>query len=169
MSSEFSPKSDFLRVLFERGFVHQCSDFAGLDAHLADRSAVCGRSRAARGAFIRTNDRRWRVGRRTFCMTETNDSGRGRRDLRIKVKTAKGRKLSSTLWLERQLNDPYVTKAKREGYRGRLRRRARVFGCGTGPRGERRGRVTSRNQRCRSSRLRWHQATSQQRWRWKWC
>ena len=52
-------------------------------------------------------------------MTETNDSGRGRRDLRIKVKTAKCRKLSSTLWLERQLNDPYVTKAKREGYRGR--------------------------------------------------
>ena len=52
-------------------------------------------------------------------MTDTNDSGRGRRDLRIKVKTAKGRKLSSTLWLERQLNDPYVTKAKREGYRGR--------------------------------------------------
>ena len=52
-------------------------------------------------------------------MTETNDSGRGRRDLRIKVKTAKGRKLSSTLWLERQLNDPDVTKAKREGYRGR--------------------------------------------------
>lgn len=32
MSSEFSPKSDFLRVLFGRGFVHQCSDFAGLDA-----------------------------------------------------------------------------------------------------------------------------------------
>jgi tyrosyl-tRNA synthetase len=32
MASEFSPKSDFLRVLFERGFVHQCSDFAGLDA-----------------------------------------------------------------------------------------------------------------------------------------
>ncbi len=52
-------------------------------------------------------------------MTEVNDSGRGRRDLRIKVKTAKGRKLSSTLWLERQLNDPYVTKAKREGFRGR--------------------------------------------------
>jgi cell division protein FtsJ len=37
----------------------------------------------------------------------------------VVVKTAKGRKLSSTLWLERQLNDPYVTKAKREGYRGR--------------------------------------------------
>ena len=28
----FSPQSDFLRVLLERGFVHQCSDFAGLDA-----------------------------------------------------------------------------------------------------------------------------------------
>ena len=46
-------------------------------------------------------------------------SGRGQRDLRVRVKTAKGRKLSSTLWLERQLNDPYVQKAKREGYRGR--------------------------------------------------
>lgn len=46
-------------------------------------------------------------------------SGRGSRDLRVRVKTAKGRKLSSTLWLERQLNDPYVQLAKREGYRGR--------------------------------------------------
>lgn len=46
-------------------------------------------------------------------------SGRGQRDLKVRVKTAKGRKLSSTLWLERQLNDPYVTRAKREGYRGR--------------------------------------------------
>ncbi len=46
-------------------------------------------------------------------------SGRGQRELRVKVKTARGRKLSSTLWLERQLNDPYVQRAKREGYRGR--------------------------------------------------
>ena len=52
-------------------------------------------------------------------MTEKNTSGRGQRDLRVRVKTAKGRKLSSTLWLERQLNDPYVQAAKREGYRGR--------------------------------------------------
>ncbi len=54
-------------------------------------------------------------------MTEkkTNTSGRGQRELRVRVKTAKGRKLSSTLWLERQLNDPYVQAAKREGYRGR--------------------------------------------------
>ncbi|WP_071673315.1 RlmE family RNA methyltransferase [Nioella nitratireducens] len=46
-------------------------------------------------------------------------SGRGQRELRVKVKSARGRKLSSTLWLERQLNDPYVLRAKREGYRGR--------------------------------------------------
>lgn len=46
-------------------------------------------------------------------------SGRGARDLRVKVKTARGRKLSSTRWLERQLNDPYVRRAKAEGYRGR--------------------------------------------------
>ncbi|MBL0318864.1 MAG: RlmE family RNA methyltransferase [Alphaproteobacteria bacterium] len=35
------------------------------------------------------------------------------------VKTAKGRKLSSTLWLHRQLNDPYVAQAKEDGYRSR--------------------------------------------------
>lgn len=48
-----------------------------------------------------------------------NNSGRGQRDLRTKVKTARGRKLSSTLWLERQLNDPYVKRAQTDGYRGR--------------------------------------------------
>ena len=52
-------------------------------------------------------------------MTEKSTSGRGQRELRVRVKTAKGRKLSSTLWLERQLNDPYVIRAKKEGYRGR--------------------------------------------------
>lgn len=36
-----------------------------------------------------------------------------------RLKTAKGRKVSSTRWLERQLNDPYVRKAKAEGYRSR--------------------------------------------------
>lgn len=51
-------------------------------------------------------------------MTE-GTSGRGQRDLRVRVKTAKGRKLSSTLWLERQLNDPYVIRSKKDGYRGR--------------------------------------------------
>ncbi|MBL8640204.1 MAG: RlmE family RNA methyltransferase [Alphaproteobacteria bacterium] len=36
-----------------------------------------------------------------------------------KIRTAKGRKTSSTLWIERQLNDPYVMKAQKEGYRSR--------------------------------------------------
>lgn len=46
-------------------------------------------------------------------------SGRGQRELKVKVKSARGRKLSSTRWLERQLNDPYVHRARAEGYRGR--------------------------------------------------
>ena len=45
--------------------------------------------------------------------------GSGARVLTERVKTAKGRKLSSTLWIERQLNDPYVQKARAEGYRSR--------------------------------------------------
>lgn len=48
-----------------------------------------------------------------------NTSGRGARDLTVKVRTARGRKLSSTRWLQRQLNDPYVKRAQAEGYRGR--------------------------------------------------
>jgi 23S rRNA (uridine2552-2'-O)-methyltransferase len=48
-----------------------------------------------------------------------NTSGRGTRDLQVRVKSAKGRKLSSTLWLKRQLNDPYVARATKEGFRGR--------------------------------------------------
>jgi 23S rRNA (uridine2552-2'-O)-methyltransferase len=39
--------------------------------------------------------------------------------LRQRVKTAKGRKVGSTRWLERQLNDPYVKRARAEGYRSR--------------------------------------------------
>ena len=46
-------------------------------------------------------------------------SGVQSRSLTTKVKTAKGRKLSSTLWLQRQLNDPYVKQAKAEGYASR--------------------------------------------------
>lgn len=51
--------------------------------------------------------------------TGKNTSGRGQRDLKVQVKTARGRKLSSTRWLQRQLNDPYVKRAQTEGYRGR--------------------------------------------------
>jgi len=36
-----------------------------------------------------------------------------------RIRTAKGRKTSSTRWLERQLNDPYVRRAKAENYRSR--------------------------------------------------
>ncbi|WP_326523784.1 RlmE family RNA methyltransferase [Sphingomonas sp.] len=39
--------------------------------------------------------------------------------LRTRVKTARGRTAQSTRWLERQLNDPYVKRAKAEGYRSR--------------------------------------------------
>jgi 23S rRNA (uridine2552-2'-O)-methyltransferase len=44
---------------------------------------------------------------------------RSDRDLKVRVKTGKGRKTSSTLWLQRQLNDPYVARARAEGYRSR--------------------------------------------------
>lgn len=39
--------------------------------------------------------------------------------LRVRVKTAKRRTAQSTRWLDRQLNDPYVKRAKAEGYRSR--------------------------------------------------
>lgn len=39
--------------------------------------------------------------------------------LKTRVKSASGRKISSTLWLQRQLNDPYVQRARSEGYRSR--------------------------------------------------
>ena len=40
-------------------------------------------------------------------------------DAKQRVKTARGRSNSSTRWLQRQLNDPYVQEAKRIGYRSR--------------------------------------------------
>ena len=43
----------------------------------------------------------------------------GSRKLTVKLRTAKGRKIASTRWLSRQLNDPYVEEAKRRGYRSR--------------------------------------------------
>ena len=48
-----------------------------------------------------------------------NTSGRGQRDLKVKVKSARGRSVSQVRWLQRQLNDPYVKRAQSEGYRGR--------------------------------------------------
>ena len=46
-------------------------------------------------------------------------SGGGGRELKVRVKSGRGRTLSSKLWLERQLNDPYVGRAKRDGLRSR--------------------------------------------------
>jgi 23S rRNA (uridine2552-2'-O)-methyltransferase len=71
----------------------------------------------------------------------------GGRDLKVRVTGAKS--LSSKLWLERQLNDPYVARAKREGFRGRaafklieiddkhrlLKKGARVVDLGAAPGG----------------------------------
>lgn len=47
------------------------------------------------------------------------NKGTPRRGLTQRVKSAKGRKASSTRWLQRQLNDPYVERAHAEGYRSR--------------------------------------------------
>ncbi len=73
----------------------------------------------------------------------------GRRDPAVRIRTAKRRKPSSTRWLRRQLNDPYVAEARRQGWRGRaafklmeiddkfrlLRPGARVLDLGAAPGG----------------------------------
>jgi 23S rRNA (uridine2552-2'-O)-methyltransferase len=78
-----------------------------------------------------------------------SSKGSGSRALKVRVKSGKGRKLSSKLWLERQLNDPYVARAKREGFRSRaayklteiddkariLKKNARVIDLGAAPGG----------------------------------
>jgi 23S rRNA (uridine2552-2'-O)-methyltransferase len=82
-------------------------------------------------------------------MAKVSKSGSGARALKVRVKTAGKRSLSSKLWLERQLNDPYVARAKREGYRSRaafklveiddkahvLKKGARVVDLGAAPGG----------------------------------
>ncbi|HEY6023319.1 MAG TPA: RlmE family RNA methyltransferase [Pseudolabrys sp.] len=69
--------------------------------------------------------------------------------MKVRVRSGKGRSLSSKLWLERQLNDPYVARAKREGMRSRaayklmeiddkthfLKKGARVIDLGAAPGG----------------------------------
>ena len=74
---------------------------------------------------------------------------RGRAVSRLRVRAKSGRTASSRAWLERQLNDPYVRKARSEGYRSRaafklieiddkariLRRGARVVDLGAAPGG----------------------------------
>ena len=52
-------------------------------------------------------------------MTRGRGSGTGARPLAVRVKSARRRKASSTEWLNRQLNDPFVAEAQRLGYRSR--------------------------------------------------
>jgi 23S rRNA (uridine2552-2'-O)-methyltransferase len=53
-------------------------------------------------------------------MTQGTGGGGGApRALHVRVKTARRRTTSSTRWLERQLNDPYVVRSKKDGYRSR--------------------------------------------------
>lgn len=73
----------------------------------------------------------------------------GSRELKVRVKSGKSRSSSSRRWLERQLNDPYVARAKRDGYRSRaafklaeiddktrfLKKGARVVDLGAAPGG----------------------------------
>src|SRR5215813_4642920 len=46
-------------------------------------------------------------------------SNPSKRPLKVRLKSGKGRSPASKRWLERQLNDPYVARAKREGFRSR--------------------------------------------------
>ena len=57
--------------------------------------------------------------RRRSGPVKKGGDARAAKQFHTKVKTARGRKYSSKLWLERQLNDPYVLRAKQEGYRSR--------------------------------------------------
>jgi 23S rRNA (uridine2552-2'-O)-methyltransferase len=79
----------------------------------------------------------------------TRDTGSGRGQSRVRVRSTKGRKASSQRWLERQLNDPYVAQARAKGYRSRaafklveldakfhfLKKGARVLDLGAAPGG----------------------------------
>ncbi len=78
-----------------------------------------------------------------------NGKGGGSRELKVRVRGGKSRSQSSRAWLERQLNDPYVARAKRQGYRSRaafklaeiddkarfLKKGARVIDLGAAPGG----------------------------------
>src|SRR5262249_61491432 len=77
------------------------------------------------------------------------NSNPSKRPLKVRLKSGKGRSPASKRWLERQLNDPYVARAKREGFRARaafklieiddkyhlLKQGARVVDLGAAPGG----------------------------------
>lgn len=60
-----------------------------------------------------------RSGRKSGGKGKRGSGGLTGRNMRVRVKTARGRKSSSTRWLDRQLNDPYVHEARKQGYRSR--------------------------------------------------
>ena len=128
--------------------------------------AGCAILEAIRRAFpcprLRVADRGLREGMLVQMMREDGVWGaeaalvvseRGKRArlarIKVRVKSGKSRTQSSKLWLERQLNDPYVARAKREGYRSRaafklteiddkarfLKKGARVVDLGAAPGG----------------------------------
>jgi len=82
-------------------------------------------------------------------VTTRGSKGGGARQMKVRVRSGKNRSQSSKLWLERQLNDPYVARAKREGMRSRaayklmeiddkarvLKKGARVVDLGAAPGG----------------------------------
>jgi len=82
-------------------------------------------------------------------VTTRGSKGGNARQMKVRVRSGKNRSLSSKLWLERQLNDPYVARAKREGMRSRaayklmeiddkarlLKKGARVVDLGAAPGG----------------------------------
>jgi len=89
------------------------------------------------------------MGRRSGAVVNDRRKRAAPRAMKVRVRSGKGRSLSSKLWLERQLNDPYVARAKREGFRSRaafklaeiddkakfLKKGARVIDLGAAPGG----------------------------------
>lgn len=87
--------------------------------------------------------------KKTATKTKQKSAQGGQREMTVQVKRGRYLKHSSTLWLHRQLNDPYVAKAKAEGYRSRaayklielnekydfLKKGARVVDLGAAPGG----------------------------------
>ena len=98
-----------------------CAILEAIRSHFPAERLQHRRPGSARGHLEPYDARRW--GRsapaRALVMTGGGSGREGGRALKTRVKTARKRSLASTLWLERQLNDPYVAQARREGYRSR--------------------------------------------------
>ena len=105
-----------------------------------------------------------------------HDGARDERPLTVRLKTKKKRTVSQKRWLERQLNDPYVARAKREGLRSRaayklieiddkhrvLKPGGRVVDLGAAPGGW--SEIAAKRVGARTARARWWRSTF---WRWR--